>query len=108
MSNAKDQSRGFARPLPADLAAVALIDAKTCAAPGCMSVSWWHAEVAAGRAPQPAIRMPRCTRWRMADVVAFWATFAERASDEAANKLKAQAIKATTAAKAKRAASAVL
>ena len=60
------------RTLPADLAGVALIDAATCAAVGAMSLSWWHEEVRAGRAPFPVIRKPRCTRWRMTDVSAYW------------------------------------
>ncbi len=34
--------------LPATLAAVALIDAETCAAAGQMSVSWWHEMVRSG------------------------------------------------------------
>ena len=97
-----------ARPLPADLAQVALIDAPTCAAPGDMSVSWWYAECAAGRAPQPVVRMPRCTRWRLADVRAFWIAFAERATadTQAAAQVKAHATKASAKAKANRAAKA--
>jgi hypothetical protein len=37
-----------------------------------MSLSWWLGEVAAKRAPQPVIRLPRCTRWRVSDVRDFW------------------------------------
>jgi hypothetical protein len=59
--------------LPPSLAGIALIDAPTAAGVGCMSVSWWHEEVRAGRAPVPAIRKPRCTRWRVKDVADFWA-----------------------------------
>ena len=92
--------------LPADLAALALIDAKTCAAPGAMSVSWWHEKVAAGEAPQPAIRKPRCTRWRVKDVADFWRDFAAQGDGEAGARLKAQARKASAAAKVKRAAQA--
>lgn len=90
--------------LPADLAAVALIDAPTCAAAGTMSVSWWHEEVRAGRAPAPAIQQPRCTRWRMADVRAYWAKRAEQtaADEQAATSVKARATKASAAARAKR------
>jgi predicted DNA-binding transcriptional regulator AlpA len=58
--------------LPAALADVALIPAKQCAEVGAMSLSWWHAEVAAGRAPRPVIQGQRCTRWAVADVRAFW------------------------------------
>lgn len=76
------------RLLPA-LAEVALIDAATAAATGGMGISWWHAEVAAGRAPAPVIRRPRCTRWRLTDVTSFWAEFAQRgeADDSTANRM---------------------
>jgi predicted DNA-binding transcriptional regulator AlpA len=91
--------------LPADLAAVALIDAPTCAAAGAMSVSWWHEEVRAGRAPAPVIRKPRCTRWRLTDVRAYWSRSAEQAASDArsAADVKARATKASAAAQAKRA-----
>lgn len=91
-----------AHPLPVNLADVALIDASTCAAAGAMSVSWWRGEVAAGRAPKPAIRAPRCTRWRLSDVRAFWAAFAEQGAT-GSDKLMAITKKASAAAKAKRA-----
>jgi hypothetical protein len=86
-----------ARPLPADLAAVALIDAPTCAAVGDMSVSWWHEAVRIGLAPAPAIRKPRCTRWRLQEVSAFWFNFAaDAAADpEARERVTAQAKKAS-------------
>lgn len=58
--------------LPPPLAEVSLIDAPTCAAVGQMGVSWWYGEVRAGRAPAPAIRQPRCTRWRLSEVREFW------------------------------------
>lgn len=89
------------------LAEVALIDAQACAAAGAMSVSWWHAEVAAGRAPQPVIRRPRCTRWRLSEVHSFWVKFAEngRKDTESAEKLLATTNRASRAARAKRAAS---
>lgn len=93
-------------PVPAALADVALIDATTCAAAGDMSVSWWHEEVRAGRAPQPVIREPRCTRWRLADVRRFWIERAERPDPRAAAQVMATATKASAAAKAKRAAAA--
>lgn len=63
--------------MPAPLAEVALIDAKASAATGGVSVSWWQEEVRSGRAPAPAIRQVRMTRWRLADVRSFWI---ERAS----------------------------
>ena len=94
--------------LPADLADVALIDAPTCAAAGQMSLSWWYAEVAAGRAPQPVIRGPRCTRYRMVDVRAFWLDRATQAQTAplAAEAIQLLAKKASAAGQAKRAAAA--
>jgi hypothetical protein len=88
----------------ADLANVALIDAAACASFGSMSLSWWHAEVAAGRAPQPAVRQTRCTRWRLADVRDFWIEFAERAASntEAAVQVTLRATKASARAQAAR------
>ena len=105
---AKTDPKPATRPLPANLADVALIDAPTCAAAGDMSISWWHSEVAAGRAPQPAIRKPRCTRWRLADVRAFWIESAEKAAadTQAAALMKAHATKASAKAKANRVAKA--
>jgi predicted DNA-binding transcriptional regulator AlpA len=67
-----------AAALPRTLGEVALVDASTCAAVGSMSVSWWWEEVRTGRAPAPAVRAPRCTRWRISDVRAFWEAFARR------------------------------
>ena len=103
--NPKNDSQA-AHPLPAELADVALIDAATCAAAGDMSLSWWFAEVGAGRAPAPAIRKSRYTRWRLVDVRAFWLAAAQQAAadTQAAAMLKARATKASAAAKAKRAA----
>lgn len=90
--------------LPAGLASVALIDAPTAAAAGSMSVSWWHAEVAAGRAPAPVIRRPRFTRWRVVEVAAFWSALAAGAQADtcAAAVVKARATKASAAARLKR------
>ena len=111
-ASAVARAAGFAQPtathaaqaLPADLAAVALIDASTCAAAGTMSVSWWHEKVAAGIAPQPAFRAPRCTRWRAAEVAAFWRDYAPDAAGNpgAADAMKARATKASAAAQTKR------
>lgn len=74
----ENQRRSSVHAVLPDLAEVALIDAAACAATGAMSVSWWHAQVAAGHAPLPAVRRPRCTRWRLADVRTFWVAFAEQ------------------------------
>ena len=90
------------RGLPADLLCVALIDANTCAAAGGMSVSWWHEAVRAGKAPAAAIRKPRCTRWRLADVQAFWRAFAEVDTSESAAKLTADMTRASKIAWTKR------
>lgn len=91
-------------PIQSALSDVALVDAATCAAVGAMSLSWWHDEVRAGRAPAPAIQQPRCTRWRLVDVRAYWARRAEQAAADAevAAGVKARATKASAAARAKR------
>ena len=90
-------------PPPQALSDVALVDAIDCAAAGAMGVSWWHAEVAAGRAPQPVIREPRCTRWRLADVRAYWLARAEKATCSAhESQTVVIAKKASLAAQAKR------
>lgn len=89
--------------IPADLADVSLIDAKACAAASGCSVSKWHQDVASGSAPQPVIRKPRCTRWRMADVRAHLIEIAAQGADtEQARSMIAKAAKASTAARAKR------
>ena len=76
--------------VPPAMADIALLDARACAAHGALSVSWWHAKVATGEAPQPVVRMPRCTRWRAVDVRNFWVAFAEQAlSDPQAGELLA-------------------
>ena len=94
-------------PLPALLADVALIDARTSAAVGGMGVSWWHAKVACGEAPQPAFRAVRCTRWRLAEVRNFWDQFSQRADADAAAKAAAMAKRGSDAARQKRCAEAV-
>lgn len=86
--------------LPSDLKAVALIDAKTCAATGGMSISWWHEAVRTGAAPKPVIRKSRCTRWRVKDVATFWKQLASPSHD--ADVVIAKAKKASIAAAAKR------
>lgn len=66
------------QPIPAGLEVVGMIDAKTAAAGGGASLSWWYAAVSAGRAPQPVVKGNRFTRWALADVRAFWAELAEK------------------------------
>lgn len=89
-------------PVPAALADVALIDGPTCAAAGGMSLSSWLDLVRQKQAPQPAIRQPRCTRWRLADVRQFLIERAARGTD-GSEALIANAKKASAAARAKRA-----
>lgn len=92
-----------ARQVPDQLADVALIDAETAAAVGSMRKSWWYAEVAAGRAPRPVIKQPRCARWRLQEVRDFWARRAARPDESKAEQVTALAKRASAAAKAKRA-----
>ncbi|MEQ1780869.1 MAG: hypothetical protein ABMA14_05880 [Hyphomonadaceae bacterium] len=85
------------QPLPADLTAVSLIDAKTCAAAGAISISHWQQLVRDGRAPSPVMRRQRWTRWRLADVVLFWGE-ASQLSDPGPS--MAHAVKAARAGRA--------
>lgn len=62
---------------PVGLADMTLINAPQCAAIGNMGPIWWRRKVAEGRAPRPAVRRPRCTRWRTTEVLSFWERFAE-------------------------------
>lgn len=55
-------------PLPAALADVALIDGPTCAIARGVSISQWHELVRTKLAPQPVVRQPRYTRWRVCDI----------------------------------------
>ena len=52
-----------------------LIDAKTCAGLGGVSVSWWMEKVKAGKAPLPVANGNRFTRWRTVDAVSYWESF---------------------------------
>ena len=99
--------RSMSVALPAALAAVQLVDGPDAAATGGVSLSKWHSEVAAGRAPAPVIREHRFTRWRAADVIAYWEQRAANGTSTRASALVAdQARKASAAAQAKRSASA--
>lgn len=82
---------------------MALVSKRVCCAMGDVGQSWWDERVARGEAPQPAVRAPRFTRWRLADVVAFWRDVAERGDPDGAAKLTAHARKASAQAKAARA-----
>ena len=99
-----DLSSAAATVLPAALADAALVDVKTCAAAGDVSPNWWLQKVRNGEAPAPVIRQPRFTRWRLADVRAFWIALAEAgiADTEGAKRTTAMAKKASDAAHAKR------
>lgn len=89
--------------LPAELAAVALIDAPRCAQAACVSLSTWHELVRRGDAPPPAMRAPRCTRWRLADVADWLRARAARGSDPQAEAAVMRAAQAgARAAQAKR------
>lgn len=90
--------------LPAALADVALVDAETAAAVGDMSVSWWLSEVTAKRAPAPAIREIRCTRWKLVAVREFWIKRIELAAldTDSGAVLTARAKKAAAASNVKR------
>lgn len=72
---AGSRTKPSAVKVPPGFEDVQLIDAKTCAAIGGVGLTWWHARVAAGEAPQPVVRSARCTRWRAAPVREFWAAF---------------------------------
>ena len=98
---AKFEPKTAARPLPADVADVALVSADTCAAIGEASVSFWHEEVRTGSAPKPAIQQPRFTRWRLADVLRYWAERSAHASADpaAGERMTARAKKASVMAR---------
>jgi predicted DNA-binding transcriptional regulator AlpA len=88
--------------IPSSLHSVALVDAKVCAAIGGASVSWWFGQVAAGQAPEPVIRQPRFTRWRLQEVVAFWERYAAAPRARTAEQTLRQAKRASAAAKQQR------
>jgi len=70
-----------------------LIPAPACAAMGAMSESWWHAKVAKGEAPKPALRQPRCTRWRRDEVERFWRELADAGTEPSTIQLMADRAK---------------
>lgn len=90
--------------VPAALADVAMIDGPTCAAAASISLSNYLELVRTKKAPQPAIRQPRCTRWRIADVRAWLIERAQAQTPEGGADVVAHARKASAAAKSKRAA----
>jgi len=60
-------------PVPTALEDVALIDGPACAAAAGCGLTRWHDLVRSGAAPAPAIRRPRFTRWRLAEIRAWLA-----------------------------------
>lgn len=93
--------------LPAVLPAlvdVALIDGPAAAAVGSISLSQWYDLVRRKEAPQPVVREPRCTRWRLIDVRDFWIARVEKAAadDRGAKSVIDTATRASAAAKSKR------
>lgn len=90
-------------PLPESHADVALADIADLIALTRMGRSWLHAAVRRGDFPAPAIREPRCTRWRLADVRAWLIERVSTGSDpQIAKTLTGRAKKAGDAAQSKR------
>lgn len=88
--------------VPPALADVAYIDGAACAASASMSISQWLALVKDGQAPQPAIRKPRFTRWRMSDVREWLIRLSTQSDFEADSAVVFEkATRASEAAKAK-------
>lgn len=81
--------------VPAALSDVALIDAPACAAASGISISQWLEQVRVGRAPKPAFRAPRCTRWRLSDVRQHLINLAEHPDAQASAAAFAKASKAS-------------
>ncbi len=84
---AKTHSKSTARPtrrppLPEAHADVSLGDINDLRALTRMSASWIHDAVRAGNFPRPVIQVPRCTRWRIADVRAWLMERINKASDD--------------------------
>lgn len=103
---AKTDPKPAARPLPADLADVALLDISDVCAAVRMSASWVHDEVRARRFPQPLRYGPRCTRWTAASIRQYLIERAAQPQAEATDLVTARAKKASDAARAKRASAA--
>lgn len=92
--------------VPDALAEAALVDAKTAAATGNASVSWWlegvrrtrEGELRDGDVPHPlpVIQQPRFTRWRSRDVFRFWIECAELAEQAKTRQLVIQRAKAAS------------
>ena len=103
---AKTDSKPAARPLPADLAEVALLDINDVCVAVRMSPSWVHDEVRAHRFPQPLRHGPRCTRWTASSIRQYLIERAAQPQADATALVTARAKKASAAARAKRSATA--
>lgn len=94
----------FRVTVPAALEGVALIDGPSMAAAARMGMSQFHEEVRTGKAPQPVIRRPRFTRWRLSDARRWLEALATGTDRKAAAQVMATANKASAASKSRRAA----
>jgi predicted DNA-binding transcriptional regulator AlpA len=105
MSASDDKTQSFTKscePVPAALEGVALIDGPSIAAAAHMGMSQFYEEVRTGNAPQPVIRRPRFTRWRLSDAKRWLEDLAAGADHQAAAKVIATAHKASAASKKNR------
>jgi hypothetical protein len=96
------KSKAALPPPPAGTEDLVLIDAAGCAAIGSVGLSWWQEEVRIKRAPQPVIRAPRFTRWRLQDVRKYWEDRIAKGDGKAAEAVIKRAKKASDAARSKR------
>jgi hypothetical protein len=103
MQDPRAKTKAALPPPPAGTEDLALIDAPGCAAIGSVGISWWLEEVRASRAPPPAIRAPRFTRWLLRDVRECWAKRIAAGGGDAAQVVIEKAKKASKAAQKKRA-----
>lgn len=87
---------------PPVLLDVALVDAKGVSAAACISLSQLHDLVRAGKAPAPAFRGVRMTRWRVADVRAWLLELASAGTPSGADAVATKVRRASDAAQAKR------
>jgi predicted DNA-binding transcriptional regulator AlpA len=88
--------------VPPALAEFALIDVRQVSAACGLSAHTWQRLVRAGAAPQPAVRAPRYTRWRLADVRTWLQQRAEQNDHEQAERVSARARQASAMALAAR------
>lgn len=102
---ALNKAESPSQSIPADIAEVALLNIKAVCTAVSMSRGWVHAEVRAGRFPQPMRFGQRCTRWRAQDVRAWLVDRAALGASDlnSSAQLIAKAKKASAAAQAKRA-----